>query len=199
VELRWNDQLGPCAAGWLRPVILLPRGAADWPEEMRPHVIIHELAHFRRRDLWLQVLTRLIAAAHWFNPLSIVLRRWTEAEREQACDSLVVRHGGDALAYARFLLAFASGRTLRASAPVATLLSHRRSQLERRIRALLSDVGPEPRRWRIRDVAFAIPVILLFVACSISGSDHRSTTSATATMEREVQLRLSADPFPGEK
>jgi len=197
MELRWSDRLGPCAAGWFKPVILLPHAAAEWPAEMRAQVIIHELAHFYRRDLWVQIATRLVAALHWFNPLSAVLRRWSAVERETACDALVVQHRGDAVAYAESLLSLASTPSPQACAPVLTLMSQQRSQLQRRIRELFASDTSRTRKWLMFDAALATAAILLLVACSISGPALKSTVAKR--MQEEVELRLSADPFPGER
>jgi beta-lactamase regulating signal transducer with metallopeptidase domain len=196
IDLRWTDQLGPCAAGWLRPVILLPRTASDWSNEMRAQVLTHELAHFQRRDLWMLLAVRLIAAAHWFNPCIFVLRRWMEFEREQACDALVVRHRGDAVAYAESLLALAVAPSPAGPMPALTLLSRRRSQVEDRICELLRGNQPRPAVWQWIEGISAAVAILLLVACSVSGPVTSATDKASITSE--VELRLSADPFPAE-
>jgi bla regulator protein blaR1 len=197
IELRWSDRLGPCAAGWLRPVILLPHTASEWTDEMRAQVLTHELAHFRRHDLWMLAVIRLIAAAHWFNPFIFVLRRLMEVEREQACDALVVRYRGDAVAYAESLLALAAVPSPAAPVPALTLLPCRRSQVESRVRELLSGNQPRSAVWHWYEVIAAVIAVLLLVACSVSGP----VTSATgqASMTSEVELRLSADPFPAER
>ena len=196
IELRWSDRIGPCAAGGMRPVILLPRSAAAWTEEMRAQVILHELAHFRRRDLWMLMAVRFVAAVHWFNPLTLLLRRWMYFQ-ELACDALVVQHRGDAVAYAESLLALASAPSPIPFVPVLTLLPRRQSQIEIRIRQLLAADGMQVRRWRLLEAAFATGVFLLLVACSISGSAMCSNVAGSDTSE--VELRLSADPFPGEQ
>src|SRR5690606_8191191 len=60
----------PAVFGLFRPCLLLPHGFAERlePHEIR-HVLLHEAAHLKRRDLVVNWLMALAQAIHWFNPL----------------------------------------------------------------------------------------------------------------------------------
>ena len=77
----------PMGAGLFRPAVYLP----DLPLEGRDLelVLAHELAHFRRRDLWWQWLARLACALHWWHPLVWLLRGELAQLSELACDEAV--------------------------------------------------------------------------------------------------------------
>src|SRR5260370_16847293 len=79
----------PLTWGILRPKLLLPEEADEWPDERRRAVLMHELAHVRRRDGLTQWLGLTACAAYWFNPLAwwAASRLWSE--REQACEHIV--------------------------------------------------------------------------------------------------------------
>ncbi len=93
----------PSAAGIWRPEVILPDGLA---EELSAgeleSVCAHELAHIRRRDNLTAAVTRAIAAAFWFHPLVWWMSRRMLAERELACDEMVVATG-ESEAYASAL------------------------------------------------------------------------------------------------
>lgn len=74
----------PMLAGLFRPVLLLPETGLA-PDALR-YSLLHELVHFRRRDIWLKTLALWVNAIHWFNPLIWYLVRLVERDTELACD-----------------------------------------------------------------------------------------------------------------
>ncbi len=76
-------------AGLLRPALLLPQG--DTTGEELGFSLLHELTHFRRRDIWLKTLALWVNALHWFNPLMWYMVRLVERDTELACDEDALR------------------------------------------------------------------------------------------------------------
>jgi beta-lactamase regulating signal transducer with metallopeptidase domain len=73
--------------------------------EQRRSILLHELAHYRRGDVWRQLAMRLLILPHWFNPVAWWAARQYEAASEVACDAIAC--GGDLLAaisYSKVLL-----------------------------------------------------------------------------------------------
>lgn len=82
----------PALWGVERPVILLPCGFADsCTDAQLHHVLLHELAHLRRRDPGTHLLATVLAAIHWFNPLVWHAVRRIREERELAADAVALR------------------------------------------------------------------------------------------------------------
>jgi beta-lactamase regulating signal transducer with metallopeptidase domain/HEAT repeat protein len=94
----------PFATGFLRVVIVLPAESASWNAERRCAVLIHELAHVKRRDLVGHVVSRIGCALYWFHPLVWTAAHRLRAESEQACDDLALVLGTRAGDYAEHLL-----------------------------------------------------------------------------------------------
>lgn len=113
VRLRMHPRVrSPVLLGLFRPAILVP---PDWPRlsvDMQRAVLLHELAHVRRRDHWLAPLLETIRVVFFFHPLVRWLLGRLEYECELLCDEVVVGRGVDRRDYARMLLEFArqSGR-----------------------------------------------------------------------------------------
>jgi TonB family protein len=127
----------PMTFGWLRPAILLPADAAEWSEERRCLVLLHELAHVRRGDAATHLLARLALHLYWWNPLAWTVWREFVKERERAADDLVLMAGACASDYAGHLLEIARSLQSAPSAGWAAIAMARRSQLEGRLVALL--------------------------------------------------------------
>ena len=79
----------PMLAGLFRPVLLLPEEEQE-PEALRCS-LLHELTHFRRRDIWLKALALWVNIVHWFNPVMWYMVRLVERDTELACDEGVLR------------------------------------------------------------------------------------------------------------
>jgi TonB family protein len=103
-EIRIAPVSTPVVWGWLRPVVLLPLEAPDWPIERRRFAITHELAHLERRDNWTTLLAVAAQALYWFHPLAWWLSAKMAEERELACDDRVLFSGAQPSQYADFLL-----------------------------------------------------------------------------------------------
>ena len=79
----------PMLAGILRPALLLPQEGVSG--EALGFSLLHELTHFRRRDIWLKTLAMWASALHWFNPLMWYMVRLVERDIELACDEDALR------------------------------------------------------------------------------------------------------------
>lgn len=98
---------GPMTWGVRHPRILLPAGASHWPRARQRVVLLHELAHVRRRDAWTRLLADLAVAVLWFDPVVWLAARRLSAEAETACDDLVLAQGVRPSRYLHELVALA--------------------------------------------------------------------------------------------
>lgn len=98
-------------SGILDPRIVLPEGEMD--PLVEKVTLIHELIHYKRRDLWFIVTAKFIETVHWFNPwtrgLSTQMSQWSE----YACDYESGEALGDMKEYAQVLFRVATGAGVR--------------------------------------------------------------------------------------
>jgi beta-lactamase regulating signal transducer with metallopeptidase domain len=83
-----SDELpAPSTCGVLRPVVVLPRGLRETAgDDGMTFVLLHELAHVRRRDPRLALFERLVRIAAFFHPTAWIAGARLAHERERACD-----------------------------------------------------------------------------------------------------------------
>jgi beta-lactamase regulating signal transducer with metallopeptidase domain len=104
VRLCTSDEIEiPIAVGLFDAMILVPTRLL---EELEPHdvdsIVLHELAHLRRADDWVNAIERFSQAFLFFNPGILWLNAQLDLEREVACDDWVLQQN-DALPYATCL------------------------------------------------------------------------------------------------
>ncbi|MBO9729960.1 MAG: M56 family metallopeptidase [Chitinophaga sp.] len=97
----------PAAIGMLKPVILVPLGmlsklSADQIEA----ILLHELAHIRRHDYFVNLLQSFAETLFFFNPAVLWLSSLIRAERENCCDDMVVAGPSSKKGYISALVAF---------------------------------------------------------------------------------------------
>ena len=124
-------------AGVRRPVLLLHEGARKWSPERRRVVLLHELAHVRRRDWITLLVAEMAAAVYWFHPLVWLARREARRSCERACDDLVLDAGTKPSVYAAHLLGIVRSLKPARAAALPVMAMARPSQFEGRMRAIL--------------------------------------------------------------
>lgn len=136
VQLWMSDFVkSPVTIGYLRPVILLPMAAINQLSTTQIEaVLLHELAHIRRFDYLLNLLTRVIQTVLYFNPFVKAFVRIIEQEREKSCDELVLQFQYDAHGYASALLAMEKSATGQFAVAAAGTRKH---ELLSRVESLL--------------------------------------------------------------
>jgi beta-lactamase regulating signal transducer with metallopeptidase domain/HEAT repeat protein len=126
----------PFACGLRTPTIVLPGDCEAWTSERRTAVLLHELAHIRRRDIVGHTVGRLVCAIHWFNPLAWMAAKRLRAESERACDDLALGCGTRASDYAEHLLDLVTSVRNHGTPSVAMAMATR-SEFEGRMLAIL--------------------------------------------------------------
>ena len=107
VSLRISDTLpSPAVCGFLRPTVLIPGSLAERlsPEALKA-ILIHELAHIKRGDLWVNSIQTLLQVVYFYNPLvwyaNAIIRRTCE---EAVDETVLVALGGQASDYSNTLI-----------------------------------------------------------------------------------------------
>jgi polysaccharide export outer membrane protein len=179
--------------------LALPLSALQFEqrEQLRP-ILIHELAHLKRRDHWTAWIELLALIVWWWNPVLWFVQRQLRISAEMACDAWVVEMLPDQrCTYAKSLVEFSSRGQIfqRAFGAVGANICSRRT-FKRRLEMIMNE-NPAVRfsKWTV--FAAILLVILSLPAFAIKSIDKPqdsvmqsriSVSSSQAIDEHDVQF-----------
>jgi beta-lactamase regulating signal transducer with metallopeptidase domain/HEAT repeat protein len=197
--VRSSEVQMPFAAGVAAPVVVLPAESDGWSAERRTAVLIHELAHIRRRDLVGHTLGRIACALYWFHPLVWTAARRLRAESECACDDLALTLGTRPSEYAEHLLDIVTAVRNTATPAIALAMAHKK-EFEGRMLAILNPAlerrGPSRRESVSMVGALAGLALLVGAAAPVPREPAPVPTVLTATPNEMVALQDTQPQVP---
>jgi bla regulator protein blaR1 len=169
VQLLVSKQLEvPAAIGFFKPAIVVPAWLLEGtPAEELKFILLHELAHLRRRDDWTNLAQQIVKAFLFFLPSLWWIERKLSLDREMACDDAVLAHSGTPRAYAECLAHVAERSFLRRQLALAQAAVARLRQLTVRVSKILDPSRPQPSQmWKT-----AVPAVVVVAGlCVFSAS-----------------------------
>ncbi len=161
------DRISPMALGILKPAVVLP---ASFTENLASDkldiMIMHELAHHKRRDLLVNAVQIALMTVWWFNPFIRLLDCEIRRLRENSCDELVLASGRlDGRRYCEALLesAFRLANYIPSGATVQ--FTGRGASLKRRMEDVIGTSAlRRPLNSRLSSV-FLVFLVALLISC----------------------------------
>ena len=139
VELCVNPLVSsPLLIGKLHPCIVLP--SIHVSEKDFRYIILHELTHYKRMDLFYKWLVQITVCLHWFNPLVHLVSREITRACEFSCDEAVLAKigCGSAQDYGKTLLDAMAAVGKYKEHPGAATLSENKQLLKERLGAIMN-------------------------------------------------------------
>lgn len=167
----------PMLTGLLYPILYLP--GLEMSSEQTRLVLLHELTHYRKGDLWVKCAMQVIGCIHWMNPVCFFLRRQLDSQCELTCDeALSVRMNAEERhAYGMAVLDL-MGQAL---SPGCTTFSKRGNRFKKRLSALMA---PKENSKILRISCGTLSVLLtasgLCLSSALGTSDAFTSTEAAS-------------------
>ncbi|MBN1480024.1 redoxin domain-containing protein [candidate division KSB1 bacterium] len=168
--------------GFLRPRIFIPVHLLDsLSEKNLEHIFLHELAHYKRFDLQVALLQTILQSLYWFNPFVWYSFWKMRADRELACDELVLKILGkeESDSYGRTLVSLLKSVKHNRIVPVTIGLSDDRHNLKRRVK-MITNFTKKPVIWSIIGL-----VVFVLAASTALTSAKVGNVHATITVRGE--------------
>ncbi|QDV53307.1 M56 family metallopeptidase [Gimesia fumaroli] len=86
-----DDIAQPSVMGARTPRLLLPTDLTELSDQQLTLIMLHELAHLKQRDLWVNWCLFGLRLLHWWNPLYWLASTRYQSLREQSRDAMVLR------------------------------------------------------------------------------------------------------------
>jgi beta-lactamase regulating signal transducer with metallopeptidase domain len=80
----------PLLLGFWKSRIVLPH--LNLTTDQLNSILIHEVTHYKKRDIWYKWFTQLVVCMHWFNPVVYLIEKVVNRECELACDEKAVKN-----------------------------------------------------------------------------------------------------------
>ena len=155
----------PMVVGCFAPVILVPVGAFTSlsPEQLRM-ILVHELAHIRRYDHWINQFQGAIEIILFFHPAMWWISRQVRVEREYCCDDASLRGTSAPKVLAEALTQL---ELLRVSSPTNSLAANGGSLMSR-ITRILSNKKNQTEEYKMKIQTLSIMAVGVLLIGGIS-------------------------------
>lgn len=200
-----DDIAQPSVMGAIHPKLLLPTDLTELTDDQLQLIMLHELAHLKKRDLWVNWCLFGLRLLHWWNPLYWLASTRYQSLREQSRDAMVIRwreqqdqentESNSSREFSELLLTLAQrdpDSRWRVSLPVSLLgflkFPFRKRSLANRLKALQS-ATTKVHPLHTTAVLFVITVFAATGLADFKDPPPQPQTSA----ERERRLNLYAD------
>lgn len=131
----------PMVMGHFKPLILVPVGLMmALPMAEIEAILLHELAHIRRRDYLVNLLQRFTETLFFFNPAVWWLSSLMRAEREHCCDDITLTQVDNKKHYINALVS--CQEYMLPSTAYAVALSGGKSNLLHRVKRMINHKNP---------------------------------------------------------
>lgn len=196
--IRLNPKLTtPLLTGLFRPQLYLP--SEQFTQREMELLLEHELCHYRRKDLWYQLVLQTVCTVYWWNPALWMMKRQAQKEVEFLCDEMVTKEKKkDERMQYNYLLARTAVRS-RSFYGMSTGFSKDMSVLKERMVNVMKSGGR--KKGTILTVCFAAVLLAanVMTGCSVkeNGETEKNRTVETesvSSVSDPEQEPLSTEP-----
>ena len=199
-----RERIEPGVTGIFRHTITVPEGLSGELEKGEfEAVLLHELAHAKRRDNLAVGFVHLLACLFWFHPMLWWIKRRLIAEQELACDEIALRYGAGPDDFASGILKVCRFHLARARAGVCGIAG---PSLKDRLEAIMSfqpnqriERSPRVLVGTLVSAMIVVPLILGFLlspAVYARAAKAGSPVSASEAPKGSVACSFEGKSYP---
>ncbi len=184
VELSCNPLIAsPMLIGFFRPRIILPVGELE--DKKLSYIFVHELTHYKQKDMFYKWLIQIAVCAHWFNPFVYLLEKEVNKSCELSCDEKVISVLDDTARreYGDTLISFLKSNNLYKSSLASVTLSEGAEQIKERLGAIMNF---KSKTKTIRVLTGILTLFILSGAVFIGGYSVSAAADSKGTSKSSI-------------
>lgn len=193
-----NDIIStPALFGIFKVKILIPKEILKLSDENLEYILLHELSHYKRKDIWINYILLFIQSIHWFNPVIWICFKLFRNDLELATDEYALKYLNENKykSYANALLETLSISINSKFAPSLIGMVDNKENIKRRIIMIKSLEIFKKKKVIITIICIVLiivfSVVLLTTPKKINGKDEKlltpsNTENGELTKETEI-------------
>jgi beta-lactamase regulating signal transducer with metallopeptidase domain len=184
----------PLVAGFLKPIILVPVGLmANLPADQVEAILLHELAHIRRRDFIVNLVQSFAEILFFFNPAVLWLSSLLREEREHCCDDMAIAVTQSKKEYIEALVSFQEYQ-LDNTGHFAMAFPGKKNQLLNRVKRI---IGNRNKSLNMAEKSFL--ALCLCITCILSVVVSQTKQSEKPVKKAAIEKKEQSLPVPANR
>ena len=192
IELRLSGNThSPAVCGLFKPIILIPAVLLKKLSQKKlKAVLIHELAHIKRDDIWVNLLQTILQIVHFYNPFVWIANAMVHRAREQAVDEMVlVTLNPEAKNYSNMLIDIAEMAFWKPKFGLRLIgVVESKKALERRINHMLN--RPVPKSSKLGNLGLIAIVVIGAIILPMGRNPAEQTALAASVKDGRVTDKI---------
>ncbi|EJE7233968.1 M56 family metallopeptidase [Clostridium sporogenes] len=192
-----DDFKTPCIFGVLKPKIYIPKYKYSTNDyKYLSHIFLHELVHYKRKDLIYNFLGTIAILIHWFNPIIWFVVKRMKLQREYACDTYVLEilDKEESIEYGMTLINFSKFISGSRKVPQLAVFFETKNQIKRRIKMIKNFKKGSYRMSAAAVICCVLAGGIVFTN-GVNARDMKRDTNVSAVINKEKNKFLIDSPI----
>lgn len=185
----------PSLFGMVHPRVLLPPKALELSDKELEYILLHELVHYKHKDIFVNYLLLAFQIIHWFNPVMWYCFKKVREDMELAADEkvLTLLENSEHKAYGRTLLAILDSFASPKLAPKLLAMAGDKKGIEQRLKMIGMAGFFKGRRRLVILIGFACLVLLSGILLTNAVTNKETINKFIGIYNAEELLRYRTE------